>query len=212
MQWVQSPPARAESTAATFLILHRYTLRHGTRYIRWISSVCVTRGAGVSGVYRGSSGQVVTRGSMRRSAHGHSCVQLYTVRQYCHPLQQRPVECFSSLLIHDSRSSARRRVSCREVPSQLTGAPQSIDWREAAGAQGLCRRGRNGAPPKVRRGAAVRCAARGVPHPRQSRLDCVWGGIRVGYVCQSSVICDSSSNVICDTVHIAFVTCDPRAL
>ena len=100
-----------------------------------------------------------------------------------HPLQQRPVECFSSLLIHDSRSSARRRVSCREVPSQLTGAPQSIDWREAAGAQGLCRRGRNGAPPKVRRGAAVRCAARGVPHPRQSRLDCVWGGIRVGYVC-----------------------------
>ena len=35
-------------------------------------------------------------------------------------------------------------------------------------------------PPKVRRGAAVRCAVRGVPHPPQSRLDCVWGGVRVG--------------------------------
>ena len=87
---------------------------------------------------------------------------------------------FSSLLIHNSRSSARRRVNCHEVPSQLTGAPHSNDWREAAGAQGLCCRGRNGAPPKVRGGAAVRCAVRGVPHPPQSRLDCVWGGVRVG--------------------------------
>ena len=54
----------------------------------------------------------------------------------------------------------------REVPSQLTGAPN--DWREVAGAQGLGCRGRNGARSKVPGGAAVRCCSRGAPPPSKS--------------------------------------------
>ena len=66
-----------------------------------------------------------------------------------HPLQQRPVGCFSSLLIHNFQILGSALCQLREVPSQLTGAPQSNDWREVAGAQGLCCRGRNGARSKV---------------------------------------------------------------
>ena len=77
-----------------------------------------------------------------------------------HPLQQRPVGCFSSLLMHNFQILGSALCQLREVPSQLTGAPQSNDWREVAGAQGLGCRGRNGARSKVPGGAAVRCAVR----------------------------------------------------
>ena len=52
----------------------------------------------------------------------------------------------------------------REVPSQLTGAPQSNDWREVAGAQGLFCRGRNGARSKVPGGAAVKACPKNLQH------------------------------------------------
>ena len=82
-----------------------------------------------------------------------------------HPLQQRPVERFSSLLIHSSRSSPRRRVNCPEVPSQLTGAPQSNDWWEVTGARADAALGETAPPPRC--GGAPRFAVlfEGCPIP-----------------------------------------------
>ena len=92
-----------------------------------------------------------------------------------HPLQQRPVGCFSSLLIHNFQILGSASCQLREVPSQLTGAPQSNDWREVAGAQGLCCRGRNGARSKVP-GAVVSFPIGNTHFPigNRHRLDSNW--------------------------------------
>ena len=72
-----------------------------------------------------------------------------SARVSSHPLQQRPVGCFSSLLMHNFQILGSALCQVRVVPCLLSGAPLSNDWREVAGAHGLGCRGRNGARSKV---------------------------------------------------------------